>query len=117
MVYADTNSLWAILLGKTIKPFGLCRKSVIYEKFTNEGYVILLPTYPIGIEAWGSEGITIVSTVSLEDKIIPIGVDSEIVIEVFYGNNKLKTQSFPFYLSQQSVDFDDTLIWLKTQDK
>ncbi|MHA2000897.1 MAG: hypothetical protein ACTSVU_02245 [Promethearchaeota archaeon] len=88
-----------------------------YEKFTDEGYVILLPTYPIGIEGGESQDITIVSTVSVEDDIIPIGKDSEIVIEVYFGKNKLNTRSFPFYLSQESADSDNTLIWLKTQDK
>jgi hypothetical protein len=88
-----------------------------YEKFTNDGYVILLPTFPMRIEAWESQDITIVSTVSVEDKIIPVGVDGEIVIEVYFGRNKSTTQSFPFYLSQESMDSDDVLIWLKTQDK
>ncbi|MHA1563547.1 MAG: hypothetical protein ACTSPA_15705 [Promethearchaeota archaeon] len=60
---------------------------------------------------------TIVSTVSVEDKIIPVGVDSEIVIEVYFGKNKSNTQSFPFYLSQESADSDNVLIWLKTEDK
>ncbi|MHA1520280.1 MAG: hypothetical protein ACTSVZ_06820 [Promethearchaeota archaeon] len=88
-----------------------------YEKFTDEGYVILLPTYPIGIEGGDSQEVTIVSTVSLEDGIIPVGVDTELVIEVYFGNNKSNTAKFPFYLSQESVDSDDILIWLKTEDK
>ena len=88
-----------------------------YERFTEEGYVILLPTYPIVIDGWESKDVTIISTVSREDKIIPVGVESEIVIEVFYGYNKVKSQSFPFYLSKQSADSDNTLLWLKIQDK
>ncbi len=88
-----------------------------YEKFTDGGYSILLPTYPIGVEAGESEEVTIVSTVSVEDGIIPVGVDSEIVIEVYFGWDKVNTQSFPFYLSKESADSDDVLIWLKTEDK
>ncbi|MBA7559533.1 hypothetical protein ES708_01148 [subsurface metagenome] len=96
---------------------GATAPNMNYEKFTDEGYVILLPTYPMGIEGGESIDITIVSTVSVEDKIIPVGVDSEIVIEVYFGKNKSNTQSFPFYLSQESADSDNVLIWLKTEDK
>jgi hypothetical protein len=88
-----------------------------YEKFTDDGYVILLPTYPIGIEAGESQEVTIVSTVSVEDGIIPVGIETEIVIEVYFGWDKSNTQSFPFYLSKESADSDNTLIWLKTEDK
>jgi len=88
-----------------------------YEKFTDGGYGILLPTYPIGIEGGVSQEVTIVSTVSVEDGIIPVGVDSEIVIEVYFGFNKSNSVSFPFFISQESVDSDDILIWLKTVDK
>ena len=96
---------------------GATAPNMNYEKFTDEGYVILLPTYPMGIEGGESIGITIVSTVSIEDKIIPVGIDSEIVIEVYFGKNKSNTQCFPFYLSKESADSDNVLIWLKTEDK
>ena len=96
---------------------GASAPSMNYEKFTDEGYVILLPTYPMGLEGGESIGITIVSTVSVEDKIIPVGVDSEIVIEVFFGTDKSNSRSFPFYLSKESADSDNVLIWLKTEDK
>ena len=96
---------------------GASAPSMDYEKFTDDGYVILLPTYPMGIEGGESQDITFVSTVSVEDGIIPVGVDSEIVIEVYFGRNKSNTETFPFYLSQESADSDNTLIWLKTEDK
>ena len=96
---------------------GASAPNMDYEKFTDNGYVILLPTFPVVLEGGESQGITIVSTVSVEDGIIPVGVDSEIVIEVYFGNNKSNTERFPFYLSQESADSDNTLIWLKTEDK
>ena len=96
---------------------GATAPNMNYEKFTDDGYVILLPTYPMEIEGGESIGITIVSTISAEDKIIPVGVDSEMVIEVYFGKDKSNTQNFPFYLSQESADSDNVLIWLKTEDK
>ncbi len=87
-----------------------------YEKFTDEGYRILLPTYPVKVEAWGSESMNIISTVSLEDKIFVAGKEGKMVVEVYFGANKMNKTEFAYSLSQASMDSDNVLIWLRMLD-
>ncbi|MHA1776724.1 MAG: hypothetical protein ACTSWC_08095 [Promethearchaeota archaeon] len=87
-----------------------------YEKFTNEGYRIILPTYPIKIEAGESEDVSLISTVSLDDQIIVPDKKGKMVVEVYYGAKKMNKREFPFMLSNESVDSDDVLLWLNLED-
>ena len=89
----------------------------IYEKFTDEAYVILVPTYPIVLEAGESINTTIVTSVGVDEKSVPIGTDAELIIEVHYGAKKFNTKKIPFYLSQENADSDNVLLWLKPEDK
>jgi hypothetical protein len=83
-----------------------------WKKFQENGYVILQPTYPIPVEAGASTDVTLMATVDFEEKVIPIGEEVECVIEVEFGNRKRNTTSFPFFLSEETVDIDDRLVWL-----
>lgn len=91
--------------------------SMNFEKFTEEGYAILLPTYPIIIDAGESISTTIVTTVGIEEGIVPIGIETEFIIEVYFGKNKSNRKSIPFYLSQKNAESDNVLLWLKPVDK
>ena len=88
-----------------------------YEKFTDEGYRILLPTYPVKVEAGCSESMNIISTVSLEDNIFVAGQEGTMIIEVYFGANKMNKAEFVYSLSQESMDSDNILIWLRMLDK
>ncbi len=84
-----------------------------WKKYQEEGYVILQPTYPIAVEAGESVDVTVMATVDLEEKAIPINEEVECVIEVEFGNKKRNKTSFPFFLSEETADIDDRLVWLK----
>ncbi|UYP46268.1 hypothetical protein NEF87_002553 [Candidatus Lokiarchaeum ossiferum] len=88
-----------------------------YEKFTDDGYRILLPTYPIPVEGFSSEKVTIISTVSLEDKILLAGQEGKMIVEVYFGANKVNKTTYDYFLSQESLESDNILIWLKMVDK
>ena len=88
-----------------------------FEKFTDEGYAILLPTYPIVVEGGQTIDTTIISTVGIDEDIVPIAEEAKLIIEVYFGKNKKQTKEIPFYLSKESADSDDVLLWLKPIDK
>ncbi|MFX1512566.1 MAG: hypothetical protein ACFFCQ_08265 [Promethearchaeota archaeon] len=94
-------------LDSTIAPL------IDWKKFQQEGYVILQPTYPIVVEAGASTDVTLMATIDFEEKIVPINEEVECVIEVEFGNQKRNRIKFPFFLSEEIVDIDDRLVWLK----
>ncbi len=96
---------------------GVAVPQMDYDRFTQEGYRILLPTYPINIEGNSTKNVTIISTVSLENDILQAGQEGKMVIEVYFGSNKVNKAEFDYYLSQESFDSDNTLLWLKMIDK
>lgn len=90
--------------------------SMDYDKFTDEAYVILLPTYPIVVEGGESITTTIISTVEIDKGLVPIDKDAECVIVVFFGKGKSNKKSIPFYLTKDNAESDDVLLWLKPKE-
>lgn len=87
--------------------------SMDYNKFTDDVYVILLPTYPIVAEGGESITTTIVSSVDIDEGLVPIDEASELIIEVFFGKGKSNRKNIPFYLTKDNAESDDVLLWLK----
>ena len=82
-----------------------------WNKFIDQGYRILNPTYPITVLSDTSIDVTFIATASVEEDIIPIDTKCEYFIEIFYGNNKIKKKFLPFFLAKDDIP-DDRLIWL-----
>ncbi len=83
-----------------------------WEKFENQGYVILQPTYPIKVDAGESIDVYMMARVAFEDKLIPIDQVCKCRIEVYFGSKKMNFIEFPFYLSTEATERDDILTWL-----
>ena len=71
-----------------------------WKKFTEEGYRVIQPTYPISILSDSSIDLVIIATCPYEDNIIPLNSSSEYVIEVHFGKNKVNKVKSQFYLAE-----------------
>jgi hypothetical protein len=81
-----------------------------WNKFTEQGYRVLQPTYPITVSADSSVDVTLVAVAPYEKEIIPIDKQSEYIIEVYYGKDKMKKIEFKFFLSNENIP-DNRLQW------
>ena len=81
-----------------------------WNKFIEHGYRIIQPTYPISILSDSSVETNFIATCYYEDEVIPLDSNSECIVEVFYGKNKVNTLLMPFYLAEEDIP-DDRLVW------
>ena len=82
-----------------------------WKKFTELGYGVIQPTYPISILSDSSIDLTMIATCAYEEEVIPLDKESEYVIEVYFGKNKLNKITAQFSLLESNIP-DDRLIWL-----
>jgi hypothetical protein len=84
-----------------------------WDKFEEEGYRMIQPTYPVVVEAFESTDVILIAQATFKSEVLPIGKDVNCVIEIKYGKNKANQVSFPFFLSEESADVDNRLVWYK----
>lgn len=88
-----------------------------WDKFEQDGYRMIQPTYPVIVEGNESAEVTLIAQTSFEDNIIPIETETECVIEVKFGKNKQNRIAFPFYLSKEYSEVDNRLMWYEPIEK
>ena len=81
-----------------------------WEKYTEHGYKLLQPSYPITVLANSSTDVMLIATCSYEENVFPLDIESKLVIEVYYGSKGMKTIEFPFFLSKNDIP-DNRLYW------
>ena len=83
------------------------------DKYSNEGYSIVLPTYPIDLEAGGSVAIILIAVAGHDEKIIPLDTDAKWVIETHFGKKK-NTDKFDFKISTDQYERAENLRWFRS---
>lgn len=86
-----------------------------WDKYTELGYRMIQPTYPIVVLGDESTDVVLIASASHEDKIVPKDKDAECVIKVRYGKNKVNMITFPFRLSDDKIP-DNMITWLSPSD-
>lgn len=84
-----------------------------WDSFESEGYVIVQPTYPIVVDEFASQDVVLIAQTAFKDNIIPINTECSCVISVKFGRNKTNSIEFPFFLSKEISESDNTLNWLE----
>ncbi|MCP4763612.1 MAG: hypothetical protein GY870_17705 [archaeon] len=92
-------------------------QGMTWEKFQENGYSLLKPTYPIVVEPDVSTSVTVVSITPHSDGIIPVGKETQCIIEVKYDKDKVGKVEFPFLLSKELYDSDNTLLWVDAKSR
>lgn len=87
-----------------------------WNKFIEHGYVVIQPVYPISVLADSSVDVTFVAECPYDDETIPLDKDSNFLIEVYFGKNKINTIKFPFFLKEEDIP-DDRLEWFAPKMK
>lgn len=82
-----------------------------WNKFIEHGYRVINPTFPITVMPESSVDVAFVGTALIEDNTIPLDQQSEYFIEVYYGKNKVTSESYSFFLDEEEIP-DDRLVWL-----
>jgi hypothetical protein len=88
-----------------------------WDSFEKEGYRMILPTYPIEVEGQSSCEVTFILQASQDEKVLPIDTETTCIIEIKYGNNRTSTTEFPFYLSSEFAEVDNSLRWYEPIQK
>ena len=81
-----------------------------WDKFTKHAYRIIQPTYPISILGDESTDVVLIATTLYEEGVLPVDKESECVIEVYFGKNKVNKVKFSFYLSKDLIA-DNRIQW------
>jgi hypothetical protein len=84
-----------------------------WNKFEENGYVIIQPTYPIVVEPDSSADVYLIGRMASEENIIPIGTEAE----VHFGRGKVNTVKFSFFMTEEDSKRDNYLVWLSTVPK
>lgn len=86
-----------------------------WDKLIEHGYRIINPTFPITVLSESSTDVTVIVTSLIEENSIPLDINCEYFIEVYFGKNKIKRIYFPFYLAKDDIP-DNRLIWLTLKE-
>lgn len=88
-----------------------------WDKFESDGYRMIQPTYPIVVEGFESADVILIAQATFEENAIPIDTETDCVIEIKFGKNKTNQIKFPFYLSTESSEVDNRLVWYEPIEK
>ena len=100
------------VLGKAqISPMNINQVySFDWDRFENEGYTMLLPTYPIPIDGHTSKEVVMIAY----SENLPIDILTECQITVEFDNGKENTCKFDYFISNIAAEVDNALRWYKS---
>lgn len=88
-----------------------------WDKFEKDGYRMIQPTYPIVVEGFESSDVTLIAQATFEENVLPIDTETNCVIELKFGKNKINQIKFPFFLSKEFSEIDNRLMWYEPIEK
>ncbi|MHA2249645.1 MAG: hypothetical protein ACXAD7_04745 [Candidatus Kariarchaeaceae archaeon] len=84
------------------------------EKYSQNGYSIMLPNYPIDVYAGESKTVILIAVASHDEKIIAVDEESKWVVETYFGNKK-NVEEFDFKISKDQYESAEYLRWFRSQ--
>ncbi|MHA2101434.1 MAG: hypothetical protein ACW99A_22485, partial [Candidatus Kariarchaeaceae archaeon] len=88
-----------------------------WDKFEQDGYRMIQPTYPIIVEGLESTDVTLIAQATFKENVIPIDTQTECIVEIKFGKNKSNLIKFPFFLSKEFAEVDNRLMWYEPIQK
>lgn len=83
------------------------------EQYTQNGYSLSLPTYPIDVFSGESKTVILIAVASHDEKAIPIDVDAKWHIETYFGS-KVNIDEFNFKISMDQYERAENLRWYRS---
>ncbi|MCY3412475.1 MAG: hypothetical protein INQ03_12630 [Candidatus Heimdallarchaeota archaeon] len=88
-------------------------QSMDMEAYSNNGYKLQMPTYPIDVYPEESTTVILLAVAAHEDKVLPLDVKSEWKIETYF-DNKVSKDVYPFSLNTETYESAEYLKWLRS---
>ena len=83
------------------------------EKYSQNGYTIMLPNYPIDIQAGDSKTVILIAIASHDENIIELDTESKWVVETYFSNKK-NVDEFDFKISKDQYESAEYLRWFRS---
>jgi hypothetical protein len=83
------------------------------EDFTQKGYTVKIPLYPINVPAGESTDIVLQCYQRIEDNIFLLDKEFMCIIRINYGRNKTREVRFPFLLTSEDYEETRFLKWYR----